>query len=46
MVGENAALIATGMKAKVYIIDKSPQRLEELKNIFGDKIIPIESDQS
>ena len=31
VVGENAALIATGMKAKVYVIDKSSQRLEQLK---------------
>ena len=40
IVGENAALIATGMKAKVYIVDKSEKRLQQLKNIFGDKIIP------
>jgi len=40
VVGENAALIATGMKAKVHIVDKSEKRLVELKNIFGDKIIP------
>ena len=46
VVGENAAMIATGMRSNVYIIDKSPQRLEELKKIFGDKIIPIESNQA
>jgi len=46
VVGENAALIATGMKSNVYIVDKSPQRLEELKKIFGEKIIPIKSDQA
>jgi len=46
VVGENAALIATGMKAKVYIVDKSSQRLEELKKIFGDTIIPIQSDKT
>tara|TARA_B100000686_G_scaffold348885_1_gene441021 strand:- start:391 stop:1512 length:1122 start_codon:yes stop_codon:yes gene_type:complete len=40
VVGENAALIATGMKSKVYIIDKSTDRLEELKKIFGNTIIP------
>ena len=40
VVGENAALIATGMKAKVYIVDKSEKRLEQLKHMFGDKIIP------
>ena len=39
VVGENAALIATGMQAKVYIVDKSEKRLQQLKNIFGDKII-------
>ena len=40
VVGENAALIATGMKAKVYIVDKSETRLKQLEDIFGDKIIP------
>ena len=40
VVGENAALIATGMKSKVYVIDKSIDRLEELKKIFGNAIIP------
>ena len=45
VVGENAALIATGMKAKVYVIDKSSQRLEQLKRIFGDTIIPQQSDK-
>ena len=45
VVGENAALIATGMKAKVHIIDKSPQRLDQLKEIFGETIIPQQSDK-
>jgi len=45
VVGENAALIATGMKAKVYVIDKSLERLEQLKGIFGDTIIPQQSDK-
>ena len=45
VVGENAALIATGMKAKVYVIDKSSKRLEQLKSIFGDTIIPQQSDK-
>ena len=45
VVGENATLIATGMKAKVYIIDKSSQRLKKLKGIFGDAIIPQQSDK-
>ena len=46
VVGENAALIATGMRGKVYIVDKSEARLKQLKEIFGDKIIPIQSDKS
>ena len=46
VVGENAALIATGMKANVYIVDKSEKRLQELKNIFGNKITPQLSDKT
>ena len=46
VVGENAALIATGMKAKVYIIDKSSERLDQLKRMFGDTIIPLQSDKA
>ncbi len=46
VVGENAALIATGMRAKVYIVDKSKARLDQLKEIFGDKIIPEHSDKT
>ena len=46
VVGENAALIATGMKSNVYIVDKSAQRLDQLKVIFGDKIVPIKSDEA
>jgi len=46
VVGENAAIIATGMRAKVYIVDKSEKRLEELKNIFGEKIISLLSDKT
>jgi len=45
VVGENAALIATGMKAKVHIVDKSEPRLKQLKEIFGDKIIPQHSEK-
>ena len=45
VVGENAAIIATGMKAKVYIVDKSEARLKQLSEIFGDKIIPEQSDK-
>ena len=46
VVGENAALIATGMRAKVYIVDKSEKRLKQLKRYFGDKIIPQLSDKT
>jgi len=46
VVGENAALIATGMKSKVYIVDKSIKRLEELKEIFGDSIIVKASEKT
>ena len=40
VVGENASIIATGMRAKVHIVDKSEKRLQELSKMFGDKIIP------
>ncbi len=46
VVGENAAIIATGMKAKVHIVDKSEDRLKQLVEIFGDKIIPQQSDKT
>ena len=46
VVGENAAIIATGMRGNVYVVDKSKKRLEELHNQFGDKIIPTESDKT
>jgi len=45
VVGENAATIATGMQAKVHIVDKSEARLNQLVEIFGDKIIPEQSDK-
>ena len=45
VVGENAAIIATGMRAKVHIVDKSEKRLKQLVEIFGDKIIPEQSDK-
>jgi alanine dehydrogenase len=45
VVGENAATIATGMKAKVHVVDKSESRLKQLVDIFGDKIIPEQSDK-
>ena len=34
------------MKAKVYIVDKSKERLEQLTKMFGDKIIPQHSDST
>ena len=46
VVGENAAIIATGMKAKVHIVDKSEARLKQLTKIFGDKIIPQLSEKT
>tara|TARA_B100000941_G_scaffold122914_1_gene86548 strand:- start:4096 stop:5214 length:1119 start_codon:yes stop_codon:yes gene_type:complete len=46
VVGENAAIIATGMKGKVYIVDKSKERLKELHEMFGDKIIPTQSEKA
>ena len=45
VVGENAALIATGMRAKVHIVDKSEPRLKQLQEMFGDKIISQHSDK-
>ncbi len=46
VVGENAALIATGMKSKVYIVDKSASRLDQLKKIFGESIITKQSNET
>ena len=46
VVGENAAVIATGMQAKVHIVDKSQARLNQLVEMFGDKIIPEQSDNA
>ena len=46
VVGENAALIATGMRAKVHIVDKSEPRLKQLQEMFGDKIISQHSDKT
>jgi alanine dehydrogenase len=45
VVGENAAVIATGMQAEVHIVDKSQARLKQLVEMFGDKIIPQQSDK-
>jgi alanine dehydrogenase len=38
-------VIATGMQAKVHIVDKSEARLKQLVQMFGDKIIPEQSDK-
>jgi len=46
VVGENAAIIATGMRAKVHVVDKSEARLKQLSEIFGNKIIPELSDKT
>ncbi|MDC0194902.1 alanine dehydrogenase [Alphaproteobacteria bacterium] len=45
VVGENAAIIATGMQSKVFIVDKSSKRLQELESKFGNQIIPLNSDE-
>ena len=45
VVGENATIIATGMKAKVHVVDKSEARLKQLVEMFGDKIVPEQSDK-
>ena len=44
-VGENAAIIATGLQAKVHVVDKSESRLKQLTEMFGNKIIPQHSDK-
>ncbi|MDC3152580.1 alanine dehydrogenase [Pelagibacteraceae bacterium] len=46
VVGENAAVIATGMKGKVYIVDKSEERLKQLKIKFGNQIETINSNKA
>ena len=45
VVGENAAIIATGMQANVFIVDKSEARLNELKSQFGETITTLFSDE-
>ena len=34
------------MRANVFIVDKSPERLKQLQEIFGDKIKPIQSEKA
>ena len=45
VVGENAAIIASGMQANVFIVDKSEARLNELKSQFGENITTLLSDE-
>ena len=45
VVGENAAIIATGMQANVFIVDKSEARLNELKSQFGETITTLLSNE-
>jgi alanine dehydrogenase len=47
VVGENAAIIATGMRGNVYMrLINLKKRLQELHKQFGDKIIPTEAIKS
>ena len=46
VVGENAAIIATGMQSNVYILDKSNERLDQLKSKFGDSITCLLSEKT
>jgi len=34
------------MRGKVFVVDKSKERLDQLYKIFGDKIIPTQSDKT
>ena len=34
------------MKSKVIIVDKSKERLKQLHEMFGDKIIPSQSEET
>ena len=45
VVGENAAIIAAGMQSKVFIVDKSEERLNQLKSKFGESITTILSNE-
>ena len=46
VVGENAAVIATGMKGNVFIVDKSEKRLNQLKEKFGETIHTVNSNKT
>jgi alanine dehydrogenase len=41
VVGRNAVLMAVGLGAQVTVLDKSRERLDELTQQFGDKIITL-----
>ena len=45
VVGENAAIIAAGMQSKVFIVDKSEKRLNQLKSKFGESITTLLSNE-
>lgn len=45
IVGMNAAKIAVGLRAKVTILEKSPQRLRELENLFDGRVQTITSNE-
>ena len=45
VVGENAAIIAAGMQSKVFIVDKSEERLNQLKSKFGENITTLLSNE-
>jgi len=45
VVGSNAAKIAVGMGAQVYLLDVNPQRLAYLDDIFGNSLTTVMSNQ-
>ena len=45
VVGENAAIIAAGMQSKVFIVDKSEGRLNQLKSKFGESVTTLLSNE-
>tara|TARA_Y100000590_G_C15735805_1_gene1018484 strand:- start:692 stop:1807 length:1116 start_codon:yes stop_codon:yes gene_type:complete len=46
VVGENAAIIASGLQANTFVVDKSETRLNELKAKYGDNINTLLSDDT
>ena len=46
VVGSNALLMAVGMGAEVVVMDRSPQRLQELDMQFGSRIKTVYSSQA